>query len=116
MLIIPDANDSDKDIGDLVDFVASVSETIPLHFSAYHPDHKLTHPPTPFETMLRAREIGMKSLNYVYLGNVNLAEGSDTLCPGCGDLLVKRDRFFASVQSLAGSRCSRCNFDTGIVQ
>lgn len=115
-LIIPSANDSDKDIGDLVDFVASVSENIPLHFSAYHPDHKLTLPPTPAETMLRAREIGMKSLKYIYLGNVSLAEGSDTFCPGCGELLVKRDRFFASVRGLAGSRCRKCNLDTGIVQ
>ncbi len=115
-LLIPGANDSDKDIEDLVDFVASVSDKIPLHFSAYHPDYKLTLPPTPLETMLRARNIALKSLKYVYLGNVSVSDGSDTLCPGCGELLVRRDRFFASVLGLAGSRCSQCNLDTGIVQ
>ncbi len=115
-LIIPGANDSAGDINALIDFVASISDSIPLHFSAYHPDYKFTAPPTPIETMLSAREAAMKRLKYVYLGNVAISDGSDTICPECNNLLVKRDRYFTSVKGLQGGCCSECGFDTGIVQ
>ena len=115
-LIIPQANDSEQDISDLVDFVANLSDRIPLHFSGYHPDYQLTLPPTPVETMLSARKIALKRLKYVYLGNVRTPEGSDTICPGCGNLLIKRNHYVTSVKGLKGSRCDKCDFDTGIVQ
>ncbi|MFQ6008555.1 MAG: AmmeMemoRadiSam system radical SAM enzyme, partial [Candidatus Zixiibacteriota bacterium] len=115
-LIIPSLNDSDKDITDLVDFVASVSDMIPLHFSAYRPDYKLDIPATPIETMLRAREIARKRLKYVYLGNVWLDGGSDTFCPNCSSLLIKRNGYCTSVIGVKQGHCKTCNFETGIVQ
>jgi pyruvate formate lyase activating enzyme len=115
-LIIPGQNDSDEDLNDLVDFVASVSDSIPLHFSAYHPDYQASAPSTPFETMLRARELAASKLKYVYLGNIATEDGSNTYCPGCGELLIRRSNYFTSVQGLLGSRCSACGYETGIVQ
>jgi len=115
-LIIPQLNDSDKDLTDLVEFVASVSDMIPLHFSAYRPDYKLTIPATPIETMLRAREIARKRLKYVYLGNVLLDGCSDTFCPHCQSLLIKRTGYHTSVVGVANGRCTTCGFQTGIVQ
>jgi pyruvate formate lyase activating enzyme len=112
-LIIPEENDSDEDITDLIDFVASISEMIPIHFSAYRPDYKLDNIPTPPETLLRARELAKKKLQYVYIGNVRLPQGNDTVCPKCGALLVKRDGFGVVVDELRGSRCGSCQYETG---
>lgn len=115
-LIIPGKNDSDDDIADLVDFVASVSDMVPLHFSAYHPNYKLDIEPTPVETMLRAREIAIKKLKYVFLGNIALTDYSDSNCPNCGALLVKRSMYNSSVVGVDNGRCTNCGFETGIIQ
>jgi pyruvate formate lyase activating enzyme len=114
-LIIPGENDADEEISDLIDFVVSVSEMIPLHFSAYRPDYKMDHEATPVETLTRAWELAKNRLKYVYLGNVWTPEGRDTHCPKCATLLIERSGFRAEVVGLDGSRCRQCGFETGIV-
>ena len=89
-LVIPGLNDSDADFEQITDFIAGLSENVPLHFSAYHPTYKMTRPQTPAETLLNAYEIASKKLNFVYLGNVNIPEKSDTICPQCGAKLISR--------------------------
>ena len=46
---------------------------VPLHFTAFHPDWKLTdRPPTPPQTLREARRIARNAgLNYVYTGNIH---------------------------------------------
>ncbi len=113
-LIIPGLNDSDKDLTDLFDFVASVSAMIPLHLSAYHPDFKLDIDATPPETLLRARDLARERLKYVYLGNI--AADSDTRCPSCGSLLIKRQAYRTLVTGLDGTACAACGLATGMVR
>ena len=67
---------------------------VPLHFTAFHPDYKMTDvAPTPAATLTRARRIARATtgLHYVYTGNVHDREGGTTICPGCGARLVVRD-------------------------
>lgn len=115
-LLIPGRNDSDTDIEQLVEFVASLSTMIPLHLSAYHPDYKMDEEPTSAETVLRARDLARKRLSYVYAGNIRSEEGSDTACPACGNLLIRRTGFRAGAVGVAGGFCARCHFATGIRQ
>ncbi len=114
-LIIPEYNDSKDDISALVDFVSSVSDTIPMHFSAFHPDYKLNQIPTPLETMLKAQKIAQAKLKYVYLGNMLTDTGSSTYCPNCENLLIKRDGYQTSIIGLKGANCSVCNYKTNII-
>ena len=96
-LLIPGYNDSVEQVERLVDFVATVGPEIPLHFSAYHPSWKLDAPPTPRETLVRARVQAKKKLDWVYLGNVGGEAGRDTLCPDCGAAAVTRAGWRAGV-------------------
>jgi len=66
---------------------------VPLHFSAFHPDYKMTDvPATPPATLVRARNIALKAgLHYVYTGNVHNTEGDTTFCPQCDAALIVRD-------------------------
>jgi len=66
---------------------------VPLHFTAFHPDYKMTDlPRTPPSTLTRAREIALaEGLHYVYTGNVHDEKGGSTYCPGCRSALVIRD-------------------------
>lgn len=115
-LLIPGQNDSDLDIRNLVEFVASVSDSIPLHLSAYHPAHKLKTGATDDETMLKAYEIAAECLKFVYVGNVAFPGYSDTICPGCDQLLIKRTAYETAVLGLKEGKCADCGYDTGIIQ
>jgi len=107
-LLITGLNDSDQDIRDLVDYLASVNREIPLHFSRYHPMYKMDRPETPEERLRRAYEIAKEKLTYVYVGNIRLEVGEDTDCPHCGAKLVRRRGYAVKVEKLQGSQCGAC--------
>jgi pyruvate formate lyase activating enzyme len=115
-LLIPGKNDSIEDITELVDFVASLSDDIPLHISAYHPDYKMDIPATSPTTIKNAFRIAKNKLNYVYVGNMYSEEGSDTYCPSCNYLLINRLGYRTSIVGLKDSNCKNCGFNTGIIQ
>ena len=84
---------------------------VPLHFTAYHPDWKLTDaPPTPPATLARARSIARHAgLRYVYTGNVHDSEGGTTFCPTCQKALVVRDWYeIGRYEISADGSCPGC--------
>lgn len=87
-LLIPGANDDEDEIRALARWLADLNPLIPLHFSRYFPNYRMTAPPTPISTLVRAREIAGQYLRFVYLGNVGL--GQETTCPRCGALIIER--------------------------
>lgn len=112
-LIIPTENDSDSELTQMSDWlVENLGPDVPLHLTAFHPDFMLReHPRTPPETLIRARRIALKAgLNYVYTGNVFDPEGQCTYCPGCGQCVIERDRYFIGEYRLEGDRCDACGF------
>lgn len=110
-LIIPDLNDSDKDLTDIAEFIVSVDPAIPWHVSQFYPTFKLMDKPrTPVATLRRAREIGFRAgLKYVYEGNVPGEGGENTYCPSCRTLLIKRVGYRILENRLSENRCSTCN-------
>lgn len=108
-LLVTGLNDSLPEINNLVDWLAGVDKDIPLHLTRYFPNYKMDLPPTPIPTMERAREIARKKLNYVYLGNVPGAEGSNTYCPDCNELLVSRGSYRAENIGWLGGKCHNCD-------
>jgi pyruvate formate lyase activating enzyme len=93
-LLIPGENDSDAELDAMTQWIhAELGPDVPLHFSAFHPDWKMSdHAPTPPATLTRARAIAMRNgLRYVYTGNVHDRAGGSTWCHGCGALLIERD-------------------------
>jgi pyruvate formate lyase activating enzyme len=102
-LLIPDENDGDAEIEEMTQWIAEhLGLDVPLHFTAFHPDWKMTDkPPTPPKTLTRAREIALKNgLHYVYTGNVHDFAGSSTYCPDCGQVLIGRDWYELSTWNL----------------
>jgi pyruvate formate lyase activating enzyme len=93
-LLIPGKNDSDAELEAMCAWVArELGPDVPLHFTAFHPDWKMTDiPATPAATLTRARRIALRhGLHYVYTGNVHDTEGGTTSCPHCGNALIVRD-------------------------
>ncbi len=114
-LIVTGVNDSREQITALVDFVASVDPTMPLHFSRYHPQFKFTAPATSEATLRTAYEIGCEKLHYVFLGNVALPGTSDTICPKCGHKLIERSGYHTRITGIDGRTCAVCGFAPAIV-
>lgn len=112
-LLIPGQNDSDEELTVMCKWIHnSLGVDVPLHFSAFHPDYKMTDiPPTSPSTLVRARNIGLREgLQYVYTGNVHNQEGDTTFCPSCQAPLIVRDWYQIKQYRLTkDGHCPDCN-------
>jgi pyruvate formate lyase activating enzyme len=93
-LLIPGKNDSDDELAAECEWIMrELGPNVPLHFSAFHPDFKMTDiAATPAATLTRARKIARAAgLRYVYTGNVHDLDGGTTYCPHCESALIVRD-------------------------
>jgi len=115
-LIIPGDNDSQAEITAMVDWVASLSIDIPMHFSRYFPNFHYTIQPTPMDTLMKAYEIASKKLNYVYLGNFRDGKYSNTYCPNCKNLIIERIGYTTHIKGLSNGKCSKCSNPIKIVR
>jgi len=111
-LLIPGENDSDGELDEMTRWVVeNLGPDVPMHFSAFHPDWKMTDVPrTPFETLRRARAIAMRNgVRYAYTGNVHDFEGESSYCHGCGQMIIGRDWYVLSTWNLSDSgKCLSC--------
>ena len=115
-LVVPEMNDSPQELGDIAKFIAGeLGPDVPWHVSRFHGDYKMTRVgPTPMESLQRACELGRQAgLHYVYQGNVPPgpgphAPGSDTYCPQCDALLIRRAGFSVTANNLRAGQCPSC--------
>ena len=110
-LLIPGLNDSEAELQALTQWLAgNLGPDVPLHFSAFHPDWKMTDTPaTPVATLLKARQIGLDNgLHYVYVGNVHHKAAASTYCHHCGECLIGRNWYQLSDWNL--SPAGECRF------
>jgi pyruvate formate lyase activating enzyme len=121
-LVVPGLNDSEEEPGRCADFIASLSDTIPYHISAYHPDYRWNAPATRPALLLNCAEAARVKLRYVYTGNIADGTFSDTACPHCGTALVRRSGYRIDSSGLAAPegeepfyRCAACGGKTDIV-
>ncbi|MCE0495513.1 AmmeMemoRadiSam system radical SAM enzyme [Vibrio salinus] len=95
-LLIPGWNDNPREIEQLSRWISdNLGDNVPLHFSGFHPDFKLTNiDRTPLDTLLQARDIALKTgLNYVYTGNILNENSESTYCPHCHNIVLHRHRY-----------------------
>ncbi|MFH1279258.1 MAG: AmmeMemoRadiSam system radical SAM enzyme [Candidatus Eisenbacteria bacterium] len=110
-LLIPGLNDGEEEIREECRWIRDrLGASTPLHFTAFHPDFRMTdRPRTPPATLRRAREIARaEGLRFVYLGNIHDAEGGTTRCPSCGAALIERDGHSVRRNLLKSGACPEC--------
>ncbi|MGA2121354.1 MAG: AmmeMemoRadiSam system radical SAM enzyme [Methanoregula sp.] len=117
-LVIPGLNDSMEEQEQLIRWVIEhLGPDTPMHFSAFHPDYKMTDlggtPVAMLEKIYtRARELGLR---FPYLGNVYHHRYENTYCPACGATLIERQGFSSRFRDLDGTQCGKCGEKIGIV-
>ena len=112
-LLIPGHNDSPEEITAMCQWLMkALGPDVPLHFSAFHPDHKMLDvPATPPATLVCARDIALKAgLHYVYTGNVHNEAGDTTFCKNCHTPLIVRDWYqIKRYQLTREGHCPHCD-------
>ncbi len=116
-LLIPGENDSEEEIKHMCEWILkNLGDEIPLHFTAFHPDFKMTNKhATPPSTIRTARNIAVEmGIKYCYVGNIRDLKGQNTYCPSCNELLIERDWHSINTYNLNKNNCPRCgNFISG---
>jgi pyruvate formate lyase activating enzyme len=111
-LLIPGKNDSDEEIDRMTAWVVEhLGPDVPMHFTAFHPDYRMLDvPPTPPETLTRARAIALANgVHYAYTGNVFDSDGGSTYCPRCGTCVIEREWYRLGAYRLSDDgRCEAC--------
>jgi pyruvate formate lyase activating enzyme len=110
-LLIPDENDSHEEIKQMCNWILNnLGDSVPLHFTAFHPDFKMTNKPrTPAQTLNTARNIALRSgIKFCYVGNVHNIDGQTTYCPSCKTALIMRDWHKVINNKLVDGKCYRC--------
>jgi len=109
-LLIPGLNDSPPELDDMTAWVVDrLGPEVPMHFSAFHPAHKLRDiPATPPKTLTRARSIARANgILHAYTGNVHDEAGDSTLCSGCGKVIIGRDWYQLTRWNLTDDGCCK---------
>lgn len=113
-LLIPDENDSPEELKQECNWILNnLGDDVPLHFTAFHPDFKMTNKiVTPEETLSTARETALSmGIKYCYIGNVHNSEGQTTYCPNCKTALIKRDWHSVIFNKLNNGKCYKCGLE-----
>ena len=117
-LVVPGLNDDEGEFSVMADWIAGeLGEDTALHISRCFPAWKLSDPPTPLPVIERFYRLAGERLNYVYTGNMPPGStGSDTECPGCGAMIIKRSGYRVDLPGLDQSgRCRFCSETVAVV-
>jgi pyruvate formate lyase activating enzyme len=107
-LVIPGENDDPEESRRMCAWILeNLGDSVPLHFTAFHPDFKMTDKPkTPASTLTQARQVALAlGLKYCYVGNVFDDKGQTTYCPSCGTAVIRRSWHDILEYRLRGDCC-----------
>jgi len=110
-LVVPGMNDSIRNLQGLSQWVVeNLGVDTPLHFLRFYPQYRMKNiPPTPVETLERARDMAMEAgLHYVYIGNVPGSEAENTYCPHCGRAVIERVGYHLKENHVRHGKCEYC--------
>jgi len=111
-LLVPGLNDGNAELEAMSRWLVShLGPEVPLHFTAFHPDYRMTDvAATPLATLRRARAVALdQGLRHVYTGNVHDTQGGTTFCTHCERSLIERDwHRLLSYELDARGACRHC--------
>jgi len=110
-LVVP-VNGGDEVLRSLGSWIReNLGPDIPWHLWRCEPAGELAgQPPASSEEMERAQAVGREAgLRYVYIQTGDEAGLSHTVCPSCGQLLVRREgKFYIRTSGVEENKCTRC--------
>ncbi len=121
-LLIPELNSKDEIIQKIVKKIYNeLGELTPYHISRFFPHYKSgdygLNEPTPLELLYNAYNISEDvGLKYIYLENLPTTDYSNTYCPKCSKLVIKRKTLGVKELKLdSNGNCKNCGFPICII-
>jgi len=110
-LVVPGRNDSVRELRSIASWIAkNLGRDTPWHIERFVPKYKMLDlPPTPVETLERARRTGIaRGLKFVYISNLAPHPANHTYCPRCKKPVIKRLGFKVIANNMRGAKCPYC--------
>lgn len=110
-LIVPTLNDDTTKIREMCKWIKeNLGKDVPVHFTRFSPNYKLTNlPSTPITSLENAIKVAEAvGLKYVYIGNIPGHKANNTYCPNCKKLLVKRLGYSVPENNIKNGKCKFC--------
>lgn len=110
-LVIPTVNDDPAEIREMCRWIHNnLGPDVPLHFSRFFPNYKLTHiSATPVKTLENALDIAREEgIKYVSIGNVPGHRNNSSFCADCDEIVIRRRHFEVRVINLTDGKCDNC--------
>ncbi len=116
-LIIPGYNDSQSIIKKLIEFCVQTSDKMPLHFTRFYPQYKLSNVyPTDVKTILTSCDLAAyMKVKYVYPGNIGYSRKSNTYCKNCRHVLIERKNYEVTNYITEKGSCPNCNHKVDVI-
>lgn len=121
-LVIDNMNSNDEIIKEISErIVGELGELTPFHLNRFFPQYKSAHyeirKATPLKLLKNAFYIAKKSgLKFVYLGNISNNIYSNTTCPNCLKIVLKRNFFNIEENNLDfEGKCKYCGFKICVI-
>ena len=117
--VIEDVND--HELFDIARFISDINPNIPWHVFRLLPEHDMKESVYPnIDRMNKALETSRKLLPYIYFHNFVGSDWVNTLCPGCGETVIKRFSLGCSGDRLddfcaPNNSCSRCGTEIAML-
>jgi len=104
-LVVPGDNDGVDEIESISEWIASLSNDIPFHISAYHPAYEYRKPATSADKMKQVHNVSSEKLHFVYIGNLGIE--NNTQCSNCKHILITRGAYRVNM-AMSGGKCPKC--------
>ncbi len=114
-LVVTGINDNLEEMREIIDWISAQDRNIPWHVSRYYPSYRYDAPATDVNFVVQVCDLAKQKLDHVYCGNISGSYGwSDTSCPKCGAVVIRRSGYSTRVTGLDGGRCAKCGNDLKI--
>jgi len=113
-LLVSDLSTDLGDFEELLNWIANIDPTIPLHLTRYFPANRYKKPATDMQFLSDAFELAKSILDWVYISNIWNGIGDHSYCK-CGELLVERTGYNVELKALDGNRCNKCGAELNFV-
>jgi pyruvate formate lyase activating enzyme len=112
LLLIPGMNDDQVSFGRMINWIDKhLGSEIPLHISRYFPHYKMTTEATVVKDIVEKVSFAGRYLHYVYAGNIPGNMHQDTVCPGCGEIVIKRRGYSVDREKMNNNgACVNCGY------
>lgn len=109
-LLIPGLNDDREEIKRLISFLLDTDHDMPWHVSRFFPQHRMQNiPQTEPADIEEILDLGASmGLKFLYSGNLAADHWSDTHCPRCKKLLIRRQGYLTEIMALQSGKCAFC--------